>query len=347
VRFEANTLGDVPADDACDVCDIQFSADSDLAIEITFHVHPSIRQVPRVFYCSAEPSTKLHIQVQRQVAPGATVRAETSIGAGRYRLRLRGDKRYRYIDVGEGGDPALELRSDGEGDLRAAPSPELSLVNASGEEQTFVVEQVAWSQDALRPSRIFNMAEFRDLFSEQYLSSDLQLSVGEQTILFTDMVGSTKFYRERGDPEAFMEVKRHFTEVYEIIRKRGGCVVKTIGDAAMASFTNPVDGMAAAADLMRCFHPGRDDTSIILRASLHTGPCIAVNLNSGIDYFGGTVNIASKLQAKAEGGQIAFSKQTHDAPGVAEMLADVPLTTVTLAHAALLNPIPVYVWDLH
>jgi class 3 adenylate cyclase len=162
------------------------------------------------------------------------------------------------------------------------------------------------------------------------------------------MVGSTRFYGSRGDPAAFMEVRRHFTEVFEEVRVHHGAVIKTIGDAAMAAFTNPVDAVLAAGGIMRRFHADRADTPIRLRASLNTGPCIAVNLNSGIDYFGGTVNVASKLQACAEAQQVAMSRAVYDAPGVRDALASAggAIVETSLHLAALGETVPVYRWDV-
>jgi class 3 adenylate cyclase len=77
----------------------------------------------------------------------------------------------------------------------------------------------------------------------------------------------------------------------------------------------------AAQQIHLAFHPKRDDTPIRLRISLNTGPCIAVRLNANADFFGGTVNIAAKLQALAESYQIAISERTYAAAGVAEMIA--------------------------
>jgi class 3 adenylate cyclase len=65
-------------------------------------------------------------------------------------------------------------------------------------------------------------------------------------LLFTDVVGSTAFYAERGDPAAFVEIKRHFDEVFAIVAASNGAVVKTIGDAVMATFGTPVDAVRAA-----------------------------------------------------------------------------------------------------
>jgi len=110
----------------------------------------------------------------------------------------------------------------------------------------------------------------------------------------------------QGDARAFGEVKRHFREVHDVVLQHRGAVVKTIGDANMAAFHDPLDALKAACALVRRFHPDRADSPVRLRVSLNVGPCIAVNLNSGIDYFGQTVNVAAKLQACVGSAQIAF-----------------------------------------
>lgn len=349
VRSEAPTLGDVPARDRCDVCDLDFATDAENAVEITFHVHPSIREVPRVFYCSAEPATKRHIHLQQRLGPGETRALATRLRPGCYRARLRGDRPSGWLVVAPGEPDELAWSSAQTGELRCAPAARVVLHNPGDVPETFVVEDAGWAGDALRPRDLFGLQEFRDLFSEQYVGADIQLEVGEQTILFTDIVGSTEFYSARGDPEAFALVKQHFTELYEEVRTHRGAVVKTIGDAAMAAFTDPVDALRCAAAIQRRFARDRADTVIRLRASLNTGPCIAVNLNSGIDYFGGTVNMAAKLQACAEAGQVALPGAVRDAPGVLAYLEDqgARLTELSFSHAALPEPIAVYRWDLH
>jgi len=201
---------------------------------------------------------------------------------------------------------------------------------------------------ALWPGRLLSFQEFRDLFSEEYLSSDVQLAIGEQTIMFTDMVGSTAMYAQRGDPAAFVEVKRHFTDVFAIVARHRGAVVKTIGDAAMGAFNSPLDAVKASLEIHQCFHPGRADLPSKLRITLNTGPCIAVKLNTGIDYFGHTVNVAAKLQGLAESFQISMSDAVYSAPGVAEWFASQGAAIETLAYVskALPEPVGVKRWSV-
>jgi class 3 adenylate cyclase len=136
--------------------------------------------------------------------------------------------------------------------------------------------------------------------------------------------------------------------VFGIVREFRGAVVKTIGDAVMATFVDPLDSVKASKKIHETFHPARADTPIRLRISLNTGPCIAVRLNANADFFGGTVNVAAKLQALAEGYQIAMSEDTYGGPGVAAYLAEqnAELETLEYTSKALKAPVGVRRWTL-
>jgi class 3 adenylate cyclase len=324
VRAALGELGDVPAQSGCEICGIDFATDQENAVEITFRVHPSIRDVPERFYCSAEPATKTHVKLQLALAPGEERTVATRLAPGLHRLRLRAAKEHALLDVHAPDAEPAALRwtvSGGPSAARAGAHPTLTLVNDGDAPATFIVEAAQWADTALRPGRLLSFQEFRDLFSEQYLGAGVQLEVGEQTILFTDMVGSTAFYTRRGDASAFAEVKGHFDALFALIAGHRGAVVKTIGDATMAAFCSPLDAVKAALAIVATFPEDRADTPIRLRVSLHTGPCIAVRIHQGIDYFGGTVNLAAKLQSLADAGDVTLSRRTYDAPGVADHLA--------------------------
>ena len=378
VRQEARTLGDVPRLGSCEVCEIDFATDEVNAVEITFHVHPSVRHVPQRYFCSAEPSSKVHIRVQQRLQAGASMDIAARLPPGRYRMRLQGEEAFRFLDVvdveslrslpggnegrrPDGGrrrastiEPAERLvwTASETGDAACVIDPPVRLVNDTERARRFIIEHASWADVALRPSRLFTFQEFRDLFSEEYVAGDVQLSVGEQTILFTDIVGSTRLYAEYGDPEAFMAVKKHFAVVFDVIGKNRGAVVKTIGDAAMGAFERPLDAIRAARQIHASFSPAQGETSLRLRISLNLGPCIAVNLNSNIDYFGSTVNLAAKLQACASAGDIAMSRAVIDAPGVMRYLrgevgavGETPaLEMVTYSLAALDEVVDVLRW---
>jgi class 3 adenylate cyclase len=349
VRDENASLAELAAQSRCDACEVDFTTDTPESVEVTFRVHSSVRDVPDQVYCSAEPARKDHIRVQRRVEPGETIRLAPRLAPGRYRVWRDHDGGW-YLDVAAGGATRVAWAAHDEGTVvAAAPEAEVELANDGAAPATFTIERATWSDDALRAGKLLSFQEFRDLFSEEYLGADVRLGVGEQTVLFTDVVGSTAFYAVRGDPAAFVEIKKHFDEVFAIVGAHRGAVVKTIGDAVMAAFVSPLDAVTAARKIHDAFYPDRTDTPIRLRISLNTGPCIAVRLNANADFFGGTVNVAAKLQALAEGHQIAMSEATYRAPGVAAYLAAQGAELATLAYTskALPDPVPVVQWTVY
>ena len=80
-------------------------------------------------------------------------------------------------------------------------------------------------------------------------------------------------------------------------------MVKTIGDAVMATFPTPDRRMAAALrmrEAMRELNEQHGSEDLLLKIGIHEGPCLAVMLNERQDYFGQTVNIAARVQGLAD-----------------------------------------------
>ena len=119
-----------------------------------------------------------------------------------------------------------------------------------------------------------------------------EISVGATTLMFTDLRNSTKLYREIGDAPAFGRVREHF-EILAVAAE-GGSIVKTMGDAIMAAFRSPVSAVRAIWTVQKQIAE-RGDPPLSLKVGIHHGPCIVVNLNDKLDYFGSTVNIVGTL----------------------------------------------------
>lgn len=310
VRTSLIKLGDMPASDQCEVCEIDFDTTGVNSIEVTFHMHPSVRIVEKQLYCAAEPATKQHILLTKRVGAKKSFSSNLLIGSGVYRLRKKGEKKYRLVESKQNYNQTdiLWLPETNEEEIKVRPKPNLVFENESEDEVTIILEERSEDQDSLRPTEIFNYQEFRDLFSEEAIATNLQLDIGIKTILFTDIVGSTKFYETEGDHGAFLQVREHFIKTNQIIQNFRGVVVKTIGDAVMASFPSPLQALKAAKEMQEWFHPENKHTPVRIRISIHTGNCLAVNLNSNIDYFGNTVNYTAKLQSVTGSGEISFSE---------------------------------------
>lgn len=344
VRESETALDRIPTDGTCKVCDVEFGTSE--AVEVSFRAHPSLRELTPRTYCSAEPATKPHVWAQRAVPAGATATLAPGLAPGRYRLRVNGAAAPAgYLDVGAARDAAaIAWAAPAElGERAATPQTTLALANPGAAPATFVIEVAAPADLALRPGRLFSLQEFRDLFSEAFLGTDVQLAVGEQTLLFTDIVGSTAMYAQRGDPAAFVTVRDHFRVVFGLIAEHRGAVVKTIGDAAMGAFTDPADAVRCAEAIQRQFAAG---APVRLRVAINTGACIAVRLNAKLDYFGNAVNLAARLQALVEAGQIVVAASTASTPAVAALVAARAAERLTAALKGIAGEVTAYRWTI-
>ena len=189
----------------------------------------------------------------------------------------------------------------------------------------------------LTAKRLLTNQTFRDIFHTDTLSVDQRLKIISLTFLFTDLKGSTELYERVGDLVAFDLVKEHFRVLNEIIVSERGAVVKTIGDAVMATFATPDRAVAAAIrmrEAMNGLGEQRRQESLLLKMGIHEGPCLAVTLNDRQDYFGQTVNIAARVQGLAASRAIVATGQVVEDPEAAAILRTNGLTP-TLRRTAL------------
>ena len=122
----------------------------------------------------------------------------------------------------------------------------IAFVNDAGFELAALIEDRTWTRDALTVPEVMSLQAFRDLFAEATLRPGDEAGVGQVALLFTDLRGSTALYERVGDAKAFNIVREHFAFLASIVRDHDGAVVKTIGDAVMASFGDPADAVKAA-----------------------------------------------------------------------------------------------------
>jgi len=149
----------------------------------------------------------------------------------------------------------------------------------------------------LTAKRLLTNQTFRDIYRTDTLDVDQRLKITSLTFLFTDLKGSTELYERVGDLVAYDLVRAHFRVLNEIIAAESGAVVKTIGDAVMATFPTPDRAVSAALRMREAMRGIKDgDRDLMLKIGIHEGPCLAVTLNDRQDYFGQTVNIASRVQ---------------------------------------------------
>jgi len=131
-------------------------------------------------------------------------------------------------------------------------------------------------------------------------------------------------------------VREHFRTLNDIVATEGGAVVKTIGDAVMATFLTPDHALAAALKMreaMRWLNETHGREDLLLKIGIHEGPCLAVSLNERQDYFGQTVNIASRVQGLAMSRSILATAPVVQNPRSASVLGSNGQKPVAQSHA--------------
>jgi class 3 adenylate cyclase len=209
----------------------------------------------------------------------------------------------------------LRLALDNQTDVRVLPSVFIAadgLHHLLGNRKPF-----------LTAKRMLTNQTFRDVYKADNLNIDQRLKITSLTFLFTDLKGSTALYERVGDLAAFDLVRAHFHALLEIISSEKGAVVKTIGDAVMATFVRPEHALAAGLRTraaMAELNARRGTEDLIVKIGIHEGPCLAVMLNERQDYFGQTVNIAARVQSLSTSQEIHITGPIIDSPAVASIL---------------------------
>ena len=147
--------------------------------------------------------------------------------------------------------------------------------------------------------------------------------VRDMTFLFTDLTDSTGMYERIGDAQAVDAVRIHLETLESATRRHGGTIVKTIGDAVMAAFPDPAAGVGTALEMFARLERFEKAAwnHYDLKVGLHRGPAIAVSTRGRTDYFGQTVNLASRMvEALAQGGEIVMTEETYHGEGVESLL---------------------------
>jgi class 3 adenylate cyclase len=143
---------------------------------------------------------------------------------------------------------------------------------------------------------------------DDVLRSEFQRKV---TIMFTDIKGSTSFYEQRGDLDGRLMVHRHNEIVMPCIEQNKGVLIKTIGDATMSRYEDPSDGVRAALQIQLRLRDHNKTSAagekIHVRIGLNTG----LGIVEEKDVFGDVVNVAARVEALADGGEIFVTEDTY------------------------------------
>ena len=345
----------------CALCSAGYEPTLDEMVEVTFTVHPRVRRIAahhpndlpfweyyrQVFWSSGIdlPESRFEELIQSitldqmELPPGEKATLSLQLPAEFLIVFDPVTHAAQFLDVK--GEPTRERQQlslvynnvqapTGTMELRPGPL-RLSLENRT---DTRVLPAIWIAGDVLhdmlgrrRPfmtaKRLLSNQAFRDIYRTDTLNVDQRLKITSLTFLFTDLRSSTELYERVGDLVAFDMVRAHFRVLLDIVAQEAGAVVKTIGDAVMATFPTPDRAVRAALRIRDAMdrlnaESGRED--LLLKIGIHEGPCLAVTLNDRQDYFGQTVNIAARVQASATSRRILTTAQVIEDANTAAVL---------------------------
>ena len=179
-------------------------------------------------------------------------------------------------------------------------------------------------------TKVIHHPTFNSLFQGNQVVSvnrNNLLSISNVVLVFTDIVDSTKLYASLGDGPAFRLVRKHFQVLFGAFTRNGGRVVKTIGDAVMASFTTGKAALQAVSEAMILLPTiGRrpdNNNYVEIRVGIHSGQTTVVLLNGVNDYFGQTANIAARVQSAAKGSECFVTETVLESENAREAYAEI------------------------
>ncbi len=353
----------------CSMCAAHYEPTLNELVEVTFTVNPRVRRITahdpdslpfpeymrQIFWGSwADAPEDVESAIGRltldaiELAPGEKAAMSLSLPVGFMILFDPVTHASVFLDVA--GETTKERRALSliladahahNGTLKLQPGPaRISLENKSARRTLPAIwvhtaemdKLIASRRPFLTATRLLSNQTFRDLYRTGTFDPEQRFKITSLTVLFTDLRGSTALYDRIGDLAAFDLVRSHFGALIAAVAAEGGAVVKTIGDAVMATFPTADRALRAAMRMraaMRRINEQRGSEDLALNIGLHEGPCLAVVLDERQDYFGQTVNIASRVQGLAEPSAILATKPIVESAEVARLVGDAGYRTAS------------------
>jgi adenylate cyclase len=319
-------LAEVHGKSHCNTCQIDFTVNFDHNIEVVFRPNPSVMKLDFVAaFCVGSPQLQPHITMNQSISALHPLPVPLRLEQGRYTLRASNIPGSLSLYADSEGDDKVDIRATPFGfpveGQHVSLHPTLNLINATEKESTFTLERTIWSDQAATAADVTALQVFRDLFATEVVRPGEEISIGSVTLMFTDLRDSTRLYRRIGDASAFGRVREHFEILEDAIAAEGGAIVKTMGDAVMATFRQPISALKAVWKAQSVIAE-RGEPMLWLKVGLHKGPCIVVNLNDRLDYFGSTVNITARLPGFSKGGELIFTDEFYSDPEIQNFIAE-------------------------
>ncbi len=149
-------------------------------------------------------------------------------------------------------------------------------------------------------------------FVASFVEAHPDASMHSIAVLFTDVVGSTKYFKAYGDIRGREMLRKHHRIAISIVEDYGGSLIKEVGDSVMVYFPDALNALKASIKMQHQFNSynknNESQNAIHIRVGIHFGKVIVEEK----DIYGDVVNVAAKLTNLANGDQIFISKEVYE-----------------------------------
>jgi len=167
------------------------------------------------------------------------------------------------------------------------------------------------TDEGLSPDRLKSLLKGID---PAVLEQVIPLTGGVVTIMFTDIVDSTRVKASIGDEPYFALLQRHNDLIRACLSTHHGIELKMLGDAFLAGFRIPAEAVACAVQVQQALIAAPIQTGLgplAVRIGIHVGTPVVYRdpASDRIDLSGTDVDKAARVEALAGGGQVLLSEE--------------------------------------
>lgn len=347
----SHSLVEVRSQQACLSCNVEYNAAFDQDIAVTFTPPRAVRQLDLSDHCVGGPGRTPHVVWQHRVPAQSSRQWPLRLSPGQWRLRsAQVPGQALLLQVVPGGPDQLQLEvsedalaaPDAQGlRIRLGPTASVTVQSSAPYEVLLSVDDPTPQVDVVTGAQVAALQAFRSRFVHEVVDSTEQLAIHHAAFLFTDLRASTAMYERLGDALALQRVREHFDALFAVVERNNGAVVKTIGDAVMAVFSHAADAVRAALQAVTEVAQIEAETgaTFVLRSGIHAGPCLAVNLDNRLDYFGSTVNRAARVGSQSKGLDVVLPERLLADPAVQALVADLRAERFTASLRGVAEPV--------
>lgn len=321
----STSLSDLADHASCASCRLDTVTDLADNVEVRFAPHPGILTRETGRFCSVFPAGAPEIRCVWELHGDADV--QVPVQPGLWLLGRGGDEPDLRLVVGDQGATEVTWTPGASGSVPVRAGVLTVRVRPGDARGRVQLMEADRRGDAVSAATLTTLPRYRAALGDDVVAPDARVTARAVSLVFTDLSGSTAMYQALGDARAYAVVRDHFRVLKAVIDAHGGVLVKTIGDAVMASFDRPDVAVAAALEMSSAFARFAATLGLAspprLNVGVHVGQALAVHSDDlGEDYFGSTVNLAARAQGAAQDGAIVITESVRVASGVGDLLTE-------------------------